>query len=872
MTSGRLEAPPDPPPGGACGVDRLGYASLPGSFDETFDERGAARPHWRPFLAGLEGQGLAEFIRGWEEARHLIREHGITYNVYGDPRGRERAWQLDPLPLLVKAEDAQAIERGLAQRARVLELVLADLYGPQALLEERLLPPELVFANPGFLRPCHGIRPAGGRFLSLYAANLARAPDGTFQCLGDRTQAPSGAGYALENRIVIGRMLAPVFRSLRVERLALFFQTFRESLRGLSPSGAESPRIVLLTPGPYNETYFEHALLARYLGFTLVEGSDLTVRDNRVYLKLLEGLQPVDVILRRLDDDFCDPLELRTDSFLGIPGLVHAVRSGNVAVANALGSALVEAPALMPFLPLLCRRLLGEELRLPSVPSWWCGDPGSLRQVLERLDRLVVKPAFAASRFEPVFGDRLGPERRAQLADRIRAAPHEFVAQEILPLPTAPVLAGDRLQPRPVVLRTYLAARGESFTLMPGGLTRFSAQVDEPVVSMQSGGGSKDTWMLSAGPVSSFTLLPPRPQPIGLSRAGGDLPSRAADNLFWLGRYAERAEGLTRLLRGIVSRLTERSGLSEAPELVALIRALPPGVFGAAESACAPAEGETPEGEPLLAAFLDDLPLVIFDRERPGSLAAATALVKRVAVMVRDRISMDMWRTIDRLDGFAASPAALQSVAGARRDPGRLLSDGLESLDRAVLALSAFGGLTDESMTRGAGWRFLDIGRRLERCLHTLALLDGALSVARENEGPVLEAVLEIADCSMTYRRRYLGDLEAGAVLDLILMDRDNPRSLVFQLAAMAGNARHLPERDRRIEEDLLLECLVALQLADMAEVASVDDRGGRPQLRSLLATLGSRLPSLSDRITERYLSHLQTSRHLGFGGEGVGP
>ena len=860
MMPGEIEAPPELERGSVSGIPGLDYSPLADGFDEMVDASGTIRAHWLPFHSALGRMGLPELIRNRDSSRHLIREHGITYNVYGDPRGRERPWQLDPVPLLVSADEAAFLEPALIQRARLLELILSDIYGPQRLLTERLVPLELVFGSSGFLRPCHGIRPVGNRFITIYAANLARSRQGGIFCLGDRAQAPSGAGYALENRIILSRTLPEVFRELRVQRLALFFQTIRDTLRAMAPLQGDNPRIVLLTPGPYNETYFEHAFLARYLGYTLVEGADLTVRDSKVYLKLLEGLQPVDVILRRLDDDFCDPLELRGDSYLGVQGLMQAAREGNIAIANALGSGLVESSAWLPFLPRLCRYFLGEDLRLPSVPTWWCGEPQSLQHVLASLERMVVKSALGSGRFEPVFGDRLSVEERKRLAERIASRPCNFAAQEITRLATAPVLVGDRLVPRPVVLRAYLAARSDgTFALMPGGLTRFSGAPDGRVVSMQSGGGSKDTWLMASGPVSSFSLLPQHAQPLELSRAGRDLPSRSADNLFWLGRYAERAEGLTRLLRGIVLRLAERSSLAEVPELPALLGALPP--VSPTVSA-----GATPTNVTLgarLAALPDELVAIISDRDRSGSLASVLELVKRIAGTVRDRISIDMWRVLGGLEPFPKTPATGKDAA-TRRDSRRLVNDGLVFLDRTVLALAAFGGLASESMTRGAGWRFLDMGRRLERCLHTVTLLGSALRTTQRQEGPVLEAVLEIADSSMTYSRRYLGHLQAAAVLDLLLLDKTNPRSLVFQLLALAEDVRHLPKRDSRIEETLVLDGLATLRFTGMEEIAAADAGGLRSDLSAFLKKLLTSLSPLSELITERYLSHLEASRHLG--------
>src|ERR1700683_1204051 len=398
-----------------------GYHQTPGVYDEMCGAPGILRPHWDKFIHSLSALGDQELTRRWQTAKQRIRENGVTYNVYGDPMGMDRPWNLDAIPLVIPPSEWNQLEAGLIQRARLLNLILADLYGPQRLLHGGLLPAALVFANPGFWRPCHGVRVSGGTYLHLLAVDLARGPDGDWWVISDRTQAPSGAGYSLENRRVMAETFPDLFREFRVKRLASFFRSFRNSLLRLSPVARDNPRVVLLTPGPFNETYFEHSYLARYLGFTLVQGGDLTVRDSRVFLKTLEGLKQVDVILRRVDDSFCDPIELRSDSYLGVAGLVEAVRAGNVTVANALGSGLIETSAFMPFFPGLSRPMLGEDLKLPAAATWWRGQPRALCYVRDNLDFLVIKPAFPAKGMEPVFGGRLDPTERSRILAQLEA-------------------------------------------------------------------------------------------------------------------------------------------------------------------------------------------------------------------------------------------------------------------------------------------------------------------------------------------------------------------------------------------------------------------------------------------------------------------
>jgi len=831
------------------------YTPPDGVFDETRSADGDLRPHWRRFFEMLDALGPDELHRRWQKAQHLLHENGVSYNVYGDPQGMERPWSLSPIPVLLDAAEWHVIQSGLAQRARLLDALLKDLYGPQRMLLEGHLPAELVFENPCFLRACHGLNVPRDRWLPLYGADLVRLPHGGFAVLEDRTQAPSGAGYALENRIVISSVLPEAFRECNVERLALFFRALRDTLQSLAPHNRDNPRIVLLTPGPYNATYFEQAFLANYLGYTLVNGADLTVREDRVYLKTLGGLQQVDVILRRVNDDYCDPLELRPDSVLGVPGLVQAARAGNVAIASPLGTGILQTHAILPYLDRLARALLGEELRLPSVRTFWCGDPDGLAEATQRFDDVVVRRTYAEGFVQAVFTAELTREQRAGLLAEARTRPRKFVVQERVHPSTTPLFSQGALAPRSLVMRCFAVAGRDEYMVMPGGLSRVASGESGTEVSMQLGAGSKDTWIVSREPVTHFSLLPPINRPVELSRGGSDLPSRAADNLFWLGRYAERAEGVARLARVVAQRLRDLASqdeLESSLEFVPLMRTL------TAQTSLNYAAPLTAGTTTSLEAATQQLVTAIFDEHGAATLKAVVRSTLRAGRLVRDRISTDTWRVLAALD---------DELHGAEQD---LASDTLgkvsDVLNRVVLRLAAFSGLAMESMTRGQSWRFLDMGRRLERALSLVTLLRGSMGETTPRESSLLEAVLEIADSGMTYRRRYLATLQAAPVVDLLLTDETNPRSVIFQLDALASHIATLPSapgRMRTPQERIALSLLNDLKLTDVEQSCALNERGERPALAQLLVDFATRIPALSDSLSDRYLNHATMSRHL---------
>lgn len=820
---------------------RSPYAPRPGVFDEAADEQGGVRPHWQRLLGWMEEVGAPELQRQEALALKRISEDGVAYHVHDDPVGAARPWPLDMAPLVLSAAEWTALDDGLRQRATVLELLLADLHGAQRTVREGVVPAELVYGVPYFLRACQGEAAARGPLLNLYACDAIRTAGGQWRVLADRTQAPAGIGFALENRVVSARMLAEPFAADHVQRLAHFFLAVRQALAALDPRQQDHPRVVLLTPGPGNETYFENAYLAHYLGYTLVEAEDLVVRDDGVHLKMLGGLKRVDVLLRRIDDVFCDPVELRADSQVGVPGLVGAVRRGQVAVANALGAGLLATPALMSYLPAACRHFLGQDLRLSAVDGFWCGAPGRLAQVLADPDPFALYEVAGPQPNLPWVPARLAAAERQDLLARVRAAPGRFVVQVLPPLATLPQLENRRIEPCHAILRAFLVNRGSDFQAMPGGLVRTVGADYADELPVYAGRSSKDAWVMSDQPVDKFSLLTPASATIPVSRGGGDLASRVADHLFWLGRYKERLEGSVRVLRVLFLRVLDQGdevAAGSSGVLQRLVQVYP--VTGTSL-------------QPL------DWPANQLDPRVTGSVRSLLDVIQRNAGRVRDRFSGDTWRVLNRL--FVDLPTS-------SGDPWALLPQMVDWFNVTIIRLSSFDGMTMESMTRGPGWRFLDLGRRIERVLHMASLAGHAFDESAT--GPVdlsaCENVLSIADNLITYRRRYLTQLQPAPMLDLLLADESNPRSVAFQLERMREHLGCLPGvRTEPLELGAarLEELSDLLARAEMLQVAPDGSPGRVLALHDLLERFELAMPELSDLLTARYFSHSEASRSL---------
>jgi uncharacterized circularly permuted ATP-grasp superfamily protein/uncharacterized alpha-E superfamily protein len=811
------------------------YPLTAGTYHELLNDSGEVRPHWRRLFDQLQRSTPAQLVQRQALLARQIQENGVTYNVYADPKGADRPWELDLLPHVIAADEWQQLSTGIAQRARLLNAVLADLYGPQRLISEGLLPAELVFGHNNFLWPCQGIAPPEDAFLHLYAVDLARTPDGRWWVTADRTQAPSGAGYALENRTIVSRAFPELYRDLKVQHLAGFFRTLQETLARQAPCDDDAPLVVLLTPGRFNESYFEHLYLARQLGYPLVEGGDLTVRDATVYLKTLSGLRRVHAIMRRLDDDFCDPLELRTDSALGVPGLLEAVRQGRVLVANALGSGVLESPGLLGFLPKINQYLFGEELLLPSIATWWCGEAPVLAQALEKLPELLIKPAFPSQSFAPVFGRDLSEQQRQALAERMQARPYAYVAQELAQLSQAPIWQAEdgQLQPRAIGMRVYAVASGDGYRVLPGGLTRVAAEADAEVVSMQRGGASKDTWVLGDRAPSGEQWKTQRNVGVhDLVRRDPYLPSRVVENLFWFGRYCERCDDSARLLRIMLARYVDGDdpqALQAAVELGERLMLLPE-------------EGELPER--LLAALLGE--------DWSFSLRSNLQRLQWAASQVRGKLSRENWQALVELQREALE------LDTEEPDFGELL----DFLNRLVMSLAALSGFALDDMTRDEGWRFLMIGRRIERLQFLSSSLAAFLRGAGAFDQAGLEWLLELGNSSITYRSRYLAVAQLIPVLDLLLLDEQNPHAVLFQLKLVTRTLKRLNDDfgvPREAGLPQLVERLARFDLGCLENPLFGENsvRAALDGLADLLQEIAEASGQVSDRLALRHFAHV---------------
>src|SRR4051812_8294020 len=836
-------------------------------FDELAAPDGTPRRGWAALLDGFDRFVDADLGRAQREVARLLEDDNGTYtpsptsslSVVDEPASpagtadltEPRPWRLDPVPLVLDDRDWAGLEAGVVQRAELLDAILADLYGPRRLLACGDLPPAAVLDHGEYLRPVVGTESLATQRLFLIAADLGRDGAGAWKVTADRTQAPSGAGYAMQNRRVVSRGMPEIYHAGNLHRLTPFFQAMRTALVEAAPPTVEAPRAVVLSPGPHSEPAFAQAFVASLLGFPLLEGSDLTVRDGRVWLRGLSKLEQVDVILRRVDSAWTDPLELRPGSRLGTTGLLECVRQGTVSVVNTLGSGILENPALMPFLPRLSERLLGQPLRLPSVDTWWCGEPASLSHVLAHLPELVIRP-ISRNDGRSVLGSALTGDQRSRLVARIKAAPHRFVGQEVLPLSSAPTTLAERLVPRNVVLRSFAVRAGTSYSPMLGGLARVADEAagrSGPFVTAADGGLAKDVWVVSSEPVLTTRAVTPRQAAErtlpAMSTAPATMVPRVLSDLFWFGRYAERAEDLLRLVLATRTLAIETDldtthgqALEVMLQAVTHVSTTYPGFLQTA----------TP--------LLPELRAMLLDRHRAGTAAQALAALSLAAQGVRDQLSEDVWMVMAEME------RALAALAANPYDQGLQLADAAE---RVLSGLLALAGIVSENMVRDPGWYLLDSGRGLERALQVVALLEVTVTARRSAETDLMvrESVLTAAESIVTYRRRYRSRSGTDALVELLVVDQHNPRSVAYQLARVQSDLQALPTGSPTARPLRLLEALVEKVRTADPTTLTIAEQGLRPALAQFLADLHEQLRDLAEAIRTQYQQRPPTQQPL---------
>lgn len=829
----------------------VAYQPLIGTYDEAVTTTGELREHWSFLLNNLQNLGTDSLDQRVIKTQRILRDDGATYRSYSE---QELTWELDPVPLQFDSSSWQLIERGLLQRTELFNRLLIDIYSTQELIHQSVIPPEVIFAHPGFLRPCFGMHPPSEQALILHAVDMVRTADHQICVIADRSQSPSGAGFALENRTVMSRVFPNLFRDSQVKHLAMFFQSLRHKLNQLAPNG-DLPNIVVLTPGSRSESYFEHAYLANYLGYSLVQGRDLTVRNGYVWTKSLSGLFRVDVILRRVDDFYCDPAELKSDSYLGVPGLLEVVRSGKVVVANPLGSGILESPVFLKYLPDISQCLLGQELQLPSVATWWSFDPLDREYMLDNIRQLIIKPVFKRLGQQSVFGGDLSDGALNSLQQEIQQYPMRYVAQTYVSPGCAPCWQNHQFVPRPTVLRTFVVAGESDYKVMPGGLTRIGHSPDLRVITSQTSSLSKDTWVLAKGPEPQVSLWSDKVGHISITEdQRQNLPSRVIENMFWLGRYAVRAEYALRLLRTVFVQLNNQYH-SAVHSYQAILRAVTqvtetyPG-FNATEDSLL---FDNPEAE---------LISVTIDADRPGSVMASLTEMLHCAEEVKVMLSADTQRVINDIrDNVSILENSISSDFASAPE---------EALDPLVTSLLALSGLVHESMMRGYGWRFMEIGRNLESAYQTMSMIRALLvPVLPENdEDIVLETVLLTLETLITYRRRYRARTDVINGLELTVLDDSNPRSLSYVLKELKEHIHKLPERHKTTflsrERRLVLELLSNIQLAE-PEQLTVEDKTtyDRSKLDQLMHESQESLNELATVLSDVYFDHTETQHQV---------
>nr|WP_315159210.1 circularly permuted type 2 ATP-grasp protein [uncultured Flavobacterium sp.] len=832
------------------------YKEKINSYDEVLDRNGEIKPYWKGLFDTLESIGIEELELRNQEIVKKLKENGVTYNVYDSNKESNRAWKLDPIPFLIHESEWASIEKGLKQRAHLLDLILKDLYGDQSLVKNAIIPAELVFDNSGFLLPCFDIKQKSDKQLLNYAVDLARGPDGKMWLLDNRTQAPSGAGYALENRIVMSKVIPELNKKTYRKRLSPYFNQWQQTVDSLGNNTNENPNVVFLTPGPGNETYFEHVYLSSYLGYTLVQGNDLLVRDGFVWLKSIDQLERVDIIIKRLDDVWCDPLELRRDSLLGIPGLLQVIRLGNISVVNPPGTSILENYGLMAFMQNACKFLLKEPLLLNSIATWWCGQTKELDFVLANLPKLIIKKTNRKQGFRSIYARLLNKEQLEDLKNLIIKNPAAYVAQEEVSLSTAPAFINGTIEPRYAAIRAFLIADGDDYNVMQGGLTRSSAVKDKFEISNQLGGISKDTWIITDVPTEYQEKSVERKNTN--NQLNNSLTSRNAENLFWLGRLSERTMALRSFLKIILNRLNEnviKHGNEQPEFLVVLLKSLThltqtyPGFVGKEAK-----DGEVFDNEAIFENPITELLLLINDSKKTGSVVYNMQSLLNTINQVSEKWNHDTRRIINLLE---------DSLLTLKNTNTNNINHVNHALDKLHIRLFSFYGNIYETLPRDNGFYLMEAGKNVERILSLISVFRSTFNYKKveEEEALLMEAILENHHLLAQYRNIYKSHLSLKAVINMIFLEKNLTYTLSFLLNTLTHYLSKLPKTNEpnrlSIAEKSALEASTIVKLIDADSLIQVDEMTQfRPKLDETLSNVFELICNVSNNLSSLYFNH----------------
>lgn len=829
------------------------------SYDEVFDLEGNVKPYWEKFFNTVEEIGLEELEYRNKIIIHKLKENGVSHNVYNNTAELSRPWRLDPIPFLIHKSEWETIEKALQQRANLLDLILKDLYGPQELIKKGIIPAELVFDNKGFLLPCFDVKQNSFTNLLNIAFDLARGPDGKMWLLDIRTQSPSGSGYALENRIVMSEVLPELNKKTYRSRLSPYFNDLQLAVDQLGNTTNENPNVVFLTPGPGNETYFEHVYLSSYLGYTLVQGTDLLVRDGFVWLKSIDQLIKVDVIIKRLDDIWADPLELRKDSLIGIPGLLQVIRLGNVAVVNPPGSAALENYGLMAFMQNACKFLLDEPLLINSTATWWCGQAKELDYVLTNLHKLIIKKTNRKQGFGLVYGRLLNEEEIDKLKKKILKSPKDFVAQEEVSFSTTPAYIDGKLVPRHAGLRAFMIFDGQEYKVMQGALTRSSVIEGKFEISNHQGGVSKDTWIITDTPntVPQHHLQ----RKNSINQLSNSLTSRNAENLFWVGRMCERTMAMRSFLKIILNRLNENVTNSKEngqPEfLVVLLKSLThltqtyPGFVGDNPDDI---ETQLTSDDPIYEKPMIELLQLISDSSKPGSISYNLQALLNTINQVSEKWNNDTRRIINLVEN---SLIALKNPKTTNPNTVR------HSLDKLHIRLFSFYGSIHETLARDNGFYLLESGKNIERILSLLAVFQTTFRYKNHEdvEYMLMESILENHNLLAQYRNLYKSQLNLNAVINMIFLEKNLPFTFSYLFDNLSNYLSKLPKsiepNQLSIAEKSILEANTIIKLIDLEQLTQFDENTGlRTHLDQTLNKVYQLTSEASVHLTSLYFNH----------------